>query len=156
MKPTPPGWPRVSAAVFYEDPKKAIDWLVRAFDFEVRMKVEGDDGSIVHSELVYGEGVIMVASSGGNKAHAEAANRDTSHQKSPRALAGATTQSLMLYVDDVEAHCARAREAGAKISVEPKTSDYGEEYWSDRGYEAIDLDGHHWWFMQRLRNPKAS
>jgi uncharacterized glyoxalase superfamily protein PhnB len=153
VKQTPPGWPRISVALFYEDPKKAIDWLVRAFDFEVRLKVEGDDGSINHSELVYGEGVVMVAQSGGSKAHPE---RDQSHQKSPRVLGGGNTSSLMLYVDDVEAHCKRAREAGAKIAMEPKTSDYGEEYWSDRGYEAIDPDGHHWWFMQRLRSPKSS
>ena len=153
MKQTPPGWPRMSVALFYEDPKKAIDWLVRAFDFEVRLKVEGDDGGLVHSELTYGEAVLMVSQSGGNKAHPE---RDQSHQKSPRGLQGANTGSLMLYVDDVEAPCARAREAGAKITSEPKTSDYGEEYWSDRGYEAVDPDGHHWWFMQRLRNPKAT
>ena len=152
MKQTPPGWPRMSVALFYEDPKKAIDWLVRAFDFEVRLKVEGDDGGIVHSELTYGEAVLMVSQSGGSKAHTE---RDQSHQKSPRVLSGANTGSLMLYVDDIEGHCARAREAGAKIASEPKTSDYGEEYWSDRSYEAVDPDGHHWWFSQRLRNPKA-
>jgi uncharacterized glyoxalase superfamily protein PhnB len=155
MKPTPPGWPRISVALFYTEPKKAIDWLVRAFDFEVRLKVEGDDGSIVHSELTYGEGIIMVAASGGNKAHPEAGNRDTSYQKSPAAIDGANTQSMMVYVDDVEAHYVRAKEAGAKIVTEPKTSDYGEEYWSDRGYEAVDLDGHHWWFMQRLRSAKS-
>jgi uncharacterized glyoxalase superfamily protein PhnB len=34
-----------------------------------------------------------------------------------------------------------------------KTTDYGEEYWTDRGYEAEDLEGHHWWFVQRLRTP---
>jgi uncharacterized glyoxalase superfamily protein PhnB len=62
---------------------------------------------------------------------------------------------MMVYVDDVEAHCQRAREAGAKIVSEPTTTDYGEEYWSDQGYEAEDLDGHHWWFYQRLRNPVA-
>jgi uncharacterized glyoxalase superfamily protein PhnB len=156
LKPTPPGWPRVSAAVFYEDPKKAIDWLVRAFDFEVRLKVEGDDGSIVHSELVYGDGVVMVSASGGSKAQEEGAKRDTSFQKSPRLVGGGNTQSLMLYVDDVEAHCVRSREAGAKISMDPKTSDYGEEYWCDRSYEAVDLEGHHWWFVQRLRSPKSS
>jgi uncharacterized glyoxalase superfamily protein PhnB len=152
MKQTPPGWPRISVALFYEDPRKAIDWLIRAFDFEVRIKVEGDDGSIVHSELTYGEGLIMVAASGGTKAH----ERDQSHQKSPRAVGGANTQTMMLYVDDVEAHCVRAKEAGAKIVVEPKTSDYGEEYWSDRSYECVDLDGHHWWFAERLRNPKKA
>jgi uncharacterized glyoxalase superfamily protein PhnB len=152
MKPTPPGWPRISVALFYEDPKKAIDWLIRAFDFEVRIKVEGDDGSIVHSELTYGEGLIMVAASGGTKGR----ERDQSHEKSPRALGGANTQTMMLYVDDVEAHAARAKGAGAKIVVEPKTSDYGEEHWSDRSYECVDLDGHHWWFAQRLRNPKTA
>jgi uncharacterized glyoxalase superfamily protein PhnB len=153
MKQTPPGWPRISVAIFYEDPKKAIDWLVRAFDFEVRLKVEGDDGGIVHSELVYGEGVVMVAPSGGRTTQKE---RDQSHEKSPRAVGGANTQTLMLYVDDVEAHEKRAREAGAKIVNEPKTSDYGEDYWSDRSYEAVDPEGHHWWFCQRLRNPKKA
>jgi uncharacterized glyoxalase superfamily protein PhnB len=61
----------------------------------------------------------------------------------------------MVYVDDAEAHCARARAAGAKIVEEPTTHDYGEEYWTDRGYEAEDLEGHHWWFYQRLRTPGA-
>jgi hypothetical protein len=41
----------------------------------------------------------------------------------------------MAYVDDVEGHCQRARNAGAKIVREPETHDYGEEYWSDRSYE---------------------
>jgi len=57
-------------------------------------------------------------------------------------------------VDDVEAHCARARAAGAKIRSEPTTTDYGEDHWTDRGYECEDIGGHHWWFYQRLRDPK--
>jgi uncharacterized glyoxalase superfamily protein PhnB len=61
----------------------------------------------------------------------------------------------MIYVDDVEAHCKQAREAGAKIISQPTTTDYGEEYWTDRGYEAADIEGHHWWFYQRLRDPVA-
>ncbi len=144
MKPTPPDWPRLSTALYYQDAAKAIDWLCSAFDFQIRLKVEGDAGQIEHSELEYGEALIMAA---------QADRAKTPHGRSPRSLDGANTQSIMLYVDDVEAHCARARAAGAKITVEPKTSDYGEEYWSDRSYEAEDLDGHHWWFSQRLRNP---
>jgi uncharacterized glyoxalase superfamily protein PhnB len=58
---------------------------------------------------------------------------------------------LCVYVDDVDAHCRRARAAGATIAMEPTTNDYGSDYWTDRTYEAIDLDGHHWWFIQRLR-----
>ena len=63
--------------------------------------------------------------------------------------------NLMIYVDDVEAHCEKARAAGAKIVSEPKTTDYGADYWTDRSYECVDPGGHHWWFCQRLRNPKA-
>ena len=70
-------------------------------------------------------------------------------------VGGANTMNLMIYVDDVEAHCAKARATGAKIVVEPKTTDYGDGYWSDRAYECEDPGGHHWWFSQRLRSPKS-
>lgn len=140
MKPTPNGWPRLSAALFYKDAKAAIDWLCRAFDLNVRVKVEGPDGAIQHSELVYGEAVVMVAG--------EARAR---HHASPRTLEGANTGSLFLYVDDIDAHCARAREAGGRILAEPKVSDYGAEYWADKGYEVEDLEGHRWYFAQRIR-----
>ncbi|NUP07358.1 MAG: aminotransferase [Polyangiaceae bacterium] len=146
MKPTPRGWPRISSAVFYEDAAKAIDWLCAAFGFEVRLKVEGDGGLIVHSELVYGDGLIMVGSTG-----RKAEERDRSFCVSPRSVGGANTQSLCIIVDDADAHCRHARDKGATIVVEPATKDYGDEYWADRSYEAVDPEGHHWWFMQRVR-----
>ncbi len=62
MKPPPEGWPRISSAVFYNDASKAIDWLCEVFGFDVRLKVEGEGGRIEHSELVFGEGLIMVGS----------------------------------------------------------------------------------------------
>ena len=147
MKATPKGWPRISAALYYDDAAKAIDWLSEAFGFEVRLKVEGDGGRIEHSELAFGEGLIMVG---------EAASKVEKFpcRKSPGQAGGANTQNLMVYVDDVEAHCERARAAGATITVEPETHDYGEDYWSDRSYECRDLGGHHWWFTQRLRDPR--
>jgi uncharacterized glyoxalase superfamily protein PhnB len=55
-------WPSVSSALFYEDAAAAIDWLCRAFGFEVRLKVEGEGGRIEHSELTFGNGLIMVGS----------------------------------------------------------------------------------------------
>jgi uncharacterized glyoxalase superfamily protein PhnB len=58
-----------------------------------------------------------------------------------------------VFVDDADAHCARARAAGAKIIDEPETHDYGEEYWTDRTYRAEDLEGHNWWFYHRVREP---
>ncbi len=66
MKKPPQGWPRISSALFYDDPQTAIDFLCEAFGFEVRLKVEGEGGRIEHSELTFGEGLVMVGHSGGS------------------------------------------------------------------------------------------
>ena len=148
MRPTPKGWPRLSSSIFYDDAAAAIDWLCRAFGFEVRLKVEGDAGRIVHSELVYGEALVMVAQSGTRTTHP-----NFPPGASPRSIGGANTQALMLFVDNVDEHCAHARAAGANVIEPPTVHDYGAEHWSDRSYGALDLEGHLWWFTQRLRNP---
>jgi uncharacterized glyoxalase superfamily protein PhnB len=148
MKKPPQGWPRMASAVFYDDAAQAIDWLCRAFGFEVRLRIEGDGGRIEHSELVFGDGLVMVGSAGGKSSRPHPLPC-----KSPRALGGANTQSIMTFVDDVEAHCAQARAAGATIVEPPETHDYGPDYWTDRGYRAEDPEGHQWWFYQRLRDP---
>lgn len=150
MQPTPKDWPRMSSAVVYRDAAAAIKWLCEAFGFAVRLKVEGDQGQIVHSELTFGEGLIMVAQEE-SQSHRHWKNT----MRSPKSLNGATTQSIMFFVDDAEAHCAQARAHGARIVEEPATHDYGADHWSDRSYGALDLEGHLWWVTQRLRNPPA-
>lgn len=149
MKRTPKGWPRISSSIFYDEPAKAIDWLCKAFGFEVRLKVEGEGGRIEHSELVLDDGLVMVSSTGGKSTRTVPLPG-----KSPRSVGGAVTQALAVFVDDVDAHCERARAAGAKILEPPTTNDYGEDYWADRTYRAEDLEGHQWWFMQRVRDSK--
>jgi uncharacterized glyoxalase superfamily protein PhnB len=151
MKDTPKGWPRISPSIFYDDAAAAIDWLCRAFGFEVRLKVEGDKGRIEHSELVFGDGLVMV---GSISTEPQPKRPFRVKFKSPGSLDGANTQSLMVFVDDADAHCARARAAGAKIFMEPEVHDYGEDHWADRSYGAVDPEGHHWWFTQRVRDPK--
>jgi uncharacterized glyoxalase superfamily protein PhnB len=146
MKDTPKGWPRISSGLYYRDAAKMIDWLCDAFGFEVRLKVEGDAGRIEHSELTYGDGLIMV----GEEAFGPDARWGVG-RRSPASLDGINTQGLMVFVDDVDAHCAHARAAGAKIIDEPSVHDYGDEYWADRSYGALDPEGHMWWFTQRLR-----
>lgn len=145
-KKLPDGWPRISSSIFYDDAAKAIDWLCEAYGFELRFKVEGEGGRIEHSELTFGDGLIMVGQTGGRSSRPEPLPG-----KSPRSLGGGNTQSLCLFVDDVDAHCARARAAGARIIDEPTDGDHGPEYWTDRTYRTEDLEGHHWFFMQRLR-----
>jgi uncharacterized glyoxalase superfamily protein PhnB len=146
-KPLPKGWPRLSVGIVYRDPAKAIDWLCKAFGFEVQIKVEGEGGQILHSELVLGGGLISLGSGEG---------KGRTWRKSPLDVGGANTQSCCVYVDDVDAHCARARAAGATIASEPTTNDYGDGYWVDRSYEAVDLEGHHWWFMTRIEDKQHS
>ena len=145
MKATPDGWPRISAGIYYRDAAAMIDWLCEAYGFEIRLKVEGDGGRIVHSELTYGDGLVMV----GEEANGERRRFDVD-VLSPR-TAGGNTQNLMVYVDDVDAHCAKARAAGARIASEPALHDYGDDYWADRSYGAVDPEGHLWWFTQRIR-----
>ncbi|MFY9341860.1 MAG: VOC family protein [Planctomycetota bacterium] len=148
MKPVPAGWPRLSLALFYADPRRAIDFLCRAFGFEVRLLVEGKDGRVEHSELEFGEALVMVAGAGPE--YQRPGQPWRAGFRGPSQIGGQSTASPCLYVDDAEAHCARARAAGAAIASEPMTHDYGSDYWSDRGYAAIDCEGHVWWFLQRL------
>ena len=143
MQKPPDGWPRIAPSLFYKDAAAAIDWLVNAFGFEVQVRVENERGQIVHSQLVMNGGLVMVGQAG--------LSPDRPYCKSPRGVDGANTQALAVFVDDADAHCGHARAAGAVIVTEPSTQDYGEDYWADRTYQARDPEGHHWWFMQRLR-----
>jgi uncharacterized glyoxalase superfamily protein PhnB len=147
MKPPPSPWPRISTALYYRNASQAIDWLCRAFGFEVHLKIDGPDGTIAHSELTYGGGLIMVS---------EASKREKfPSRRSPREVDGINTQNMMVFVDDADAHCAKARAAGAVITMEPSVTDHGPDYWSDKTYECADLEGHHWWFCERLRTGRA-
>ena len=85
MKPSPKGWPRLSVSLYYEEPRKAIEWLCRAFGFEVRIIVDGEEGRVAHSELVFGEAVLMVGSAGDDGTRAPAAS-------------GGPTAGVFLYV----------------------------------------------------------
>lgn len=149
-RPPPLGWPRIASAVFYDDAAAAIDWLVRAFGFEMRMRVDDEEGRVLHSQLGFGTGVVMVG-----QAALPGGDPHTRARTSPRSAGGANTQSLVVCVDDVDAHHARAVEAGADVLVPPATQDYGPQFWADRTYLARDPEGHQWWFLQRVREAPA-
>jgi uncharacterized glyoxalase superfamily protein PhnB len=148
MQDTPQDWPRLSCSLFYENAAAAIDWLGRAFGFEVRLKIEGEGGRIEHSELTYGGALIMVGEAG------QGPRPEHALMVSPTSLGGKNTQVLCVVVDDADAHCARARAVGARIFREPAEDDHGEEYALDRTYGAVDPGGHMWFFLQRIRDPK--
>ncbi len=113
----------------YDDAGAAIEWLCRAFGFTKRLVVPGPNGSIQHSELSLGPGVIMVSPP-----------KPEAGRVSPRSLP-AVHQALCVQTDDPDAHYARAKAAGAEILQELRDEDYGS-----RGYMAKDPEGNHWYF----------
>jgi hypothetical protein len=75
----------------------------------VQLKVVGDAGETVHSEVVFGGGLVMV---NGLQGKAD----QYPYRRTPSQVGGGNTQNMMVFVDDVDAHCARARKAGATIA----------------------------------------
>jgi len=132
MSTNPPtGYPRVSPYLNYEDTGAMIAWLAGAFGMRERHSQRGPSGDVVHAEMALEDGLVMMGSPGGDF-------------RNPKRL-GQVTSSLYVYVDDVDAHCARARDAGAEIIEEPGDQPYG-----DRRYGARDPEGHHGYFASRI------
>jgi len=123
-----------------------IAWLGTAFGFEVHLALDEEDGQIPHAELIYGDAILMVSPSGGGQRDQYGVIR-----VSPSEVDLINTQTLQVYVDDLDAHYSRARVAGARITTEPFIADHGEAYWADKSYGALDPEGHLWWFVERLR-----
>jgi uncharacterized glyoxalase superfamily protein PhnB len=124
-KNDPGVWPCLS----YEDADAARQFLVEVFGFTETLTVRGDDGtSIVHAELTWPEGGgIMYGSA-----------QDTQHPEMPQPTGG---QWLYVVTGDPDAVYRRARDAGAKIVMEPYDTDYGS-----RNVAIADPQGHIWTF----------
>ena len=124
---------RVYPFLFYTDVAAGLAFLVKAFGFEQRhYEVDPDDPEHVHGQAVL-DGAVVMLGHGAQKWGTT----------SPRSLA-VLPSAVLFYVDDVDAHCRRARAAGAVIEDEP-----ADKPWGDRMYTARDLDGHRWYFATR-------
>jgi uncharacterized glyoxalase superfamily protein PhnB len=124
--------PSVVPLLWYDKPREAIAWLEAALGFETRMVVGDDDGGVIHSELTFGNGAIYVVgpSSVGHGGG------------SPLQTGGVNTQHIHLNLTGgLDAHCDRARAAGARILREPADQPYG-----DRVYSCSDPEQHQWSF----------
>ena len=118
----------------YDDAAGAIEFLCRAFGFEVTMRMDGPDGTVGHAELSLGGGMVSVATvwrEGGFSTPAE--------------LGGVHSQ-VGCEVDDIDAHFDRARSVGAVVLGEPVDQEHGY-----RTYRAIDPEGHRWYFAAPRR-----
>jgi len=113
----------------YDDALVAIDWLCSTFGFIKRLVVPGENGSVMHSELSLGTGVVMVSSP-----------RPEAKRLGPRSSGGAVS-TLSVYVANPDEHFANAVAAGAHIVRPIQDEEYGA-----RGYSVEDIEGHQWYF----------
>jgi len=117
----------------YQNVAEAIVWLAKTFGFTEYYRY-GEPGGVVNgAQMHLGNAWIML-------------QQEREHRASP-ARVGYGTQSLTIFVEDVEAHFQRAKVAGAKIVEELHETGYGEKQ-----YGAADLDGHHWLFSRHARD----
>lgn len=117
----------------YRDAARAIRWLCDTFGFVERSVYPDDAGRIVHAELSFGNGMIMV----GSVMETEFGR----HIKQPDEIGGCETQSAYVIVNDADVIYQRAKGAGAEILIDIKDEDYG-----GRGFTCRDLEGHIWNF----------
>lgn len=127
--------PSISSSLFYQNPKAAIEFLRDAFGFELTFLLEDEQGNLAHSQMSWGDGMIMVGTEWSD------------NHKSPKSIGGKCTQTCHIQMKDgIDAHCETARKAGAEIIQEPETQFYG-----DRTYRARDPEGHIWTFAQTVK-----
>ncbi|MFJ3923508.1 VOC family protein [Streptomyces sp. NPDC090022] len=122
------GNPSISPTLVYSDAQAAIKLLTEAFGFTRVAVYEGENGSVVHAELAYGNGVVMLGSKGTGGVF-------------DKAMTGGGPSGVYVVVEDVDAHHRRAVEHGVEILMEPTDQDYGS-----RDYMARDGEGNIWSF----------
>jgi uncharacterized glyoxalase superfamily protein PhnB len=119
----------------YDDVGKAVEWLCRVFGFTVRWQLENH-----RAQLAVGNGCVVVR---------ETPLRAEGDPPAPEQLRAmresGRVHSVLVRVEDVDAHHERARQAGAEIVEAPRSHPYGE-----RQYLARDLAGHRWSFSQSI------
>ncbi len=116
--------------VVYQDVERAIAWLSKTFGFSEHCRYGNPTSG---AQMHLGNAWIMLRSAREGSA-------------SPLKL-GYGTQSLTVFVDDLEAHYARSKAAGAKLVENLHETEYGELQ-----YAAEDLDGHSWLFSRHVHD----
>jgi uncharacterized glyoxalase superfamily protein PhnB len=129
----------------YEDVGKASDWLCQAFGLREQQRFSNPDGTVTTTLLeVPGGGVVMPGWTGPEYV-SPARHRQTCEAAARWQAVPYIIDGVLVTVDDVDAHFARARAAGAAVLTEPEDSGHG------RSYRVEDVEGHRWMFTQAGR-----
>jgi uncharacterized glyoxalase superfamily protein PhnB len=139
--------PAVTPMISYENAGAAADWLAHAFGFEETLRYSEESGKVSHVELRLGDGAIMLGSPPGyvNPLRLRETEAGRAWNETPFVIDG-----VHVYVEDVDAHFAHARGAGATILSELEDQPFG-----DRQYRAEDVAGHRWMFATHVRDVPA-
>ena len=132
---------RVIPMLSYEDVGRSADWIAEAFGFRETGRWADDDGTVSHVNMELDGGEFMLGLPSRDyqspKHHAEVCEHARRWSQTPYVVDG-----VLVYVDDLDAHYARAKEAGAGILSELEGGEHG------RKYRAEDLEGHRWMFVE--------
>jgi uncharacterized glyoxalase superfamily protein PhnB len=116
----------------YRDALKMIDWLERALDFKKKAVYMSGDTIVMHAELTFGNGMIMIGSvDNGQKGGAT--------RVQPDEVGNRETQGPYLVVSDCEPIYATAKAAGAEMIFDLTEMDYG-----GKAFTCRDPEGHIW------------
>ena len=116
----------------YRNAMAMIDWLCETFGFEKQAVYTGPGDIVMHAQLTFGNGMIMVSS-------VDNGTEAASVMKQEDEIGGAETQTPYLVVADCDAMYAHAKAAGAKIVILFESKDYG-----DKAFSCSDPEGHIW------------
>lgn len=106
----------------YKDAAAALKFLTEAFGFETSVEIRAENGMILHAEMRFGNGALMLSSS-------------TNDIPKP------AEHGIYVYVEDLDAHYDRAKAAGATIVFPPENTE-----WGTRRYRCLDPEGYEWSF----------
>lgn len=133
--PLPKGYHSVNPYLVINDAKKALDFYQKAFNGEIKFKVDLPGGKIAHAEIMIGDAIVMLAD-----------ECKEMNAKSPEAYGG-TPVSLCLYVDDVDTVYNQALHYGAK-SLKP----IADQFYGDRSGMVVDPFGHVWCIATHMKD----
>ncbi|WP_422079910.1 VOC family protein [Ulvibacterium sp.] len=117
----------------YKNALEAMEWLCKAFGFKKHFVLPGENETIVHAQLSFGNAMIMLGSV-----------NDDEYGKmfgTPEDLNGLNTQAPYIIVEEIDLHYKNAVAEGAEIVMDIRDEDYG-----GRGYSCRDREGHVWNF----------
>jgi uncharacterized glyoxalase superfamily protein PhnB len=128
--------PALAPYLFYTDVARAAQFLQEAFAFTLGFTSPDPAGGLAHAQLLHGTAMVMLGHAG---------EGGLGLARSAQTFGGKLHGGVYVFVDDVDAHHARAQQAGAHIVLPP-----ADQPWGDRMYCALDPEGQFWMFAKRL------